>query len=258
MAQTPDVVSGALRPLSEVDTEPAEPTLVRVVWILNQVLKRISRREWQGQDKIPKTGGAVFVVNHISNVDPIVFGQFLAYAGRYPHYLGKASLFKVPVVGRIITASGQIPVERGTHTGGQALNAAIAAVRAGGTVTVYPEGTITLDPDLWPMTGKTGAARIALETSAPVIPVGVWGAQTIMGAKKIHFPNLFRRHTLQVKAGDPVDLDDLRQLPITPEVLKQATDRMMADITALVADLRGQPAPAERFDPRTKRPPETV
>jgi len=249
--QTPALSSGRLPALSKVNTDPAEKALVRVVWLLNQVFQRVTDRAWQGQDRVPRTGGAVFVVNHISNLDPIVFGQYLAYAGRYPHYLAKASLFKIPVIGRIISACGQIPVERGTHNAVQALSAAIDAVRSGRTITVYPEGTITLHPALWPMQGKTGAARIALETEAPVIPVGTWGTQTIIGAKKVHLPRLRPRPAVQVKAGEPVDLDDLRSQPVTPAVLREATERIMAAITALVADLRGEEPPGERYDPRT-------
>jgi 1-acyl-sn-glycerol-3-phosphate acyltransferase len=251
VTQHPVADSARLPPLARVNTEPAERALVRVVWILNQVFKRLSRRQWSGQDKIPATGGVVLVVNHISNLDPIVFGQYLAYAGRYPHFLGKASLFRLPVVGRIIRACGQIPVERGTSNAAQALSQAIDAVNRGTAITVYPEGTITLDPDLWPMQGKTGAARIALATDAPVIPVGHWGAQQIIGAKQVHFPRLFPRATLQVKAGDPVELDDLRSQPVTPAVLREATDRIMTAITALVAELRGQRPPSQRYDPRT-------
>jgi 1-acyl-sn-glycerol-3-phosphate acyltransferase len=252
MSETPDISSGRLRRLSEVNTEPAEKALVRVVWILNAVLKRVSKHEWQGQEKIPRTGGVVFVVNHVSNLDPVAFGQYLAYAGRYPHYLAKASVFRIPIVGRIISACGQIPVERGTHNAVNALSAAIQAVEDGGSITVYPEGTITLDPDLWPMRAKTGAARIALESGAPVIPVGQWGSQLILGSKKILFPRVIPRHTLKLKAGDPVDLDDLRSVPITPAVLREATDRMMTAVTALVADLRGEPAPARPFEPGPK------
>ena len=260
MTHSPDVYSGRLPPLSQVNTDPAEESLVRVVWILNEVFKRITRRQWRGLDQVPATGGAVFVVNHISNLDPIVFGQFLAYAGRYPHYLGKASLFKLPVVGRIISGIGQIPVERGTQNAVHALSQAIEAVRNGTTVTVYPEGTITLDPDLWPMEGKTGAARIALETNVPVIPVGCWGAQHIIGAKKVHFPKLFPRHTMQVLAGDPVELDDLRSQPLTAPVLREATDRIMTAITALVAELRGEEPPSRRYNPghRGSQPPDAL
>jgi 1-acyl-sn-glycerol-3-phosphate acyltransferase len=259
MPNTPEADSGgrkrsqSLRPLAEVNSEPAEKALIRVVWLLNGVLKRVTKRDWHGQEKIPRTGGVVFVVNHISNIDPIVFGQFLAYAGRWPRYLGKSSLFKVPIVGRIITACGQIPVERGTHNAGRALAAAIEAVEAGKSVTIYPEGTITFDPDLWPMVGKTGAARVAMETGCPVIPVGQWGAQHIMGAKQMHFPKFFPRTTLQIKAGDPVDLDDLRGQPVTPAVLKVATERIMRALATLVGELRGEEPPAEPFDPRASR-----
>ena len=239
-----------LPPLSTLDLEPAEPALMRVVWLLNEVVKRLTRRDWRDQDKLPRTGGAVFVINHVSNLDPIVFGQFVAYAGRYPRYLGKASVFRVPVIGRIITACGQIPVERGSADAGGALAAAIQAVRSGRAVTIFPEGTITLDPDLWPMTGKTGAARVALETGAPVVPVGEWGGQDILGAKQLHLPRLFPRSIWRLKVGDPVDLDDLRSQPVTPAVLREATRRIMAAITVLVGDLRGEVPPAEPYDPR--------
>jgi len=254
MVERPAVHDGALGRLATVNHDQAEPALVRVVWLLNQVLKRVTRHAWQGQQHIPASGGVVFVVNHISNLDPLVFGQFLAYAGRYPHYLGKASLFRVPVVGRIITACGQIPVERGTANASQALSRAVEAVREGKTVTVYPEGTITLDPDLWPMQGKTGAARLALEANVPVIPVATWGGHEVMGAKKMHWPRLLPRRTLRVIAGEPVDLDDLRAQRATPAVLRQATDRIMRAVTALVAELRGEEAPATLLDPRAVRP----
>jgi 1-acyl-sn-glycerol-3-phosphate acyltransferase len=114
---------------------------------------------------------------------------------------------------------------------------------------VYPEGTLTRDPDLWPMVGKTGAARIALRTGCPVIPVGQWGAHNLLYpyAKK---PDLFPRKEITMKVGDPVPLDDLRASPVTLDVINEATRRIMAALTALVAELRGEEAPAERFDPR--------
>jgi len=75
-----------------------------------------------------------------------------------------------------LRAAGQIPVERLSKNAIGAFDAAVQAVRAGECVVVYPEGTLTRDPDLWPMVGKSGAARIALETGAPVIPIGQWAA----------------------------------------------------------------------------------
>jgi 1-acyl-sn-glycerol-3-phosphate acyltransferase len=114
---------------------------------------------------------------------------------------------------------------------------------------VYPEGTLTRDPDLWPMQGKTGAARIALETGCPVVPIGQWGAHDLLYpyAKR---PHLFPRTQITMKVGDPVPLEDLRAQDHTNDVINEATRRIMDALTALVADLRHQPAPAERFDPR--------
>ena len=117
----------------------------------------------------------------------------------------------MPVIGRIITACGQIPVERGTNSAVQALQAAVTAIEAGKTVVIYPEGTVTFDEQLWPMVAKSGAARIALQTACPVIPIGQWGAQDIMWGKKVHFPHLLPRKTLRLVAGPPVPLDDLRE-----------------------------------------------
>jgi 1-acyl-sn-glycerol-3-phosphate acyltransferase len=114
---------------------------------------------------------------------------------------------------------------------------------------VYPEGTITKDPTGWPMRGKTGAARIALETGCPVVPIGQWGAQEILPAYSFRY-HAFPRRTARYKVGDPVDLSDLVGQPITNELLQEATERIMAAITALVAELRGEEPPTVRFDPR--------
>ena len=241
------------RALATVNNEPGERTLFVVVSILNAVMRPLTRRDWRNQHKVPKTGGVVFAVNHISNVDPLAVGQYLAYSGRWPRYLAKASLFAIPVLGSILRACGQIPVERESRAAGQALGSAIAAVEAGRAVTIYPEGTITGDPDLWPMEAKSGAARIAMQTRCPVVPIGQWGAQEIMYGKKVHVPRLLPRKTLRLTTGDPVPLDDLRASPMTSAVLTEATSRIMDAITALVAELRQQSPPEVRYDPR--RPP---
>jgi 1-acyl-sn-glycerol-3-phosphate acyltransferase len=250
MADSP--AAGRLRPLAKVNHEPGERALFRTVAVLNAIMVPFTKRYWRGQEKIPQTGGLIFAVNHISNADPLAIGQFIAYSGRWPRFLAKTSLFRLPIIGRVLRACGQIPVERASRAAGDALKAAIRAVEEGRAVTIYPEGTITRDPQLWPMTGKTGVARIALETGCPVIPIGQWGAQEIMYGREIGFPKLLPRTTLLVEAGDPVDLDDLRDQPVTAAVLTEATDRIMDAITALVADIRGEPAAAVRYDPRTQ------
>jgi hypothetical protein len=100
------------------------------------------------------------------------------------------------------------------------------------------------------MRGRTGAARLALASGCPVVPVGQWGAEQIMYGPKVGVPHLLGRPTLRLAAGPPVPLDDLRAGPVTAATLAEATERIMAAITALVAELRGETPPAVRFDPR--------
>lgn len=220
------------------------------VAVVKPTLLACTRRDWVDGHKIPATGGCVVVVNHISHVDPLTLAHLLYDHGRLVRYLAKDALFKVPLLGAVCRDSGQIPVARLSTNAARAYDAAVAAVGRGECIGVYPEGTITKDPDGWPMRGKTGAARIALSTGCPVIPIGQWGAQEVLPAytAKLH---VVPPRTVHYKVGDPVDLDDLRGRPQTTAVLQEATERIMAAVTALVEDLRGEKAPAQRFDPRT-------
>lgn len=217
--------------------------------ILRPTFLLTTKPDWVDGLKIPATGGCVIAINHLSQVDPLTAAVFTHDHGRLPRYLAKDGLFRNKALGYFMRAAGQIPVHRSSSSAVGAYDAAVAAVRAGECIVVYPEGTITRDPDLWPMKGKSGAARIALETGCPVIPIGQWGAQELLApyAKK---PDLFPRKTIHIKVGDPVDLSDLADQPRTGAVLTEATDRIMAAITGIVEDLRGETAPAERFDPR--------
>src|SRR6478736_8968961 len=223
-------------------------------WVFAEPLVRgallsTTTHEWIDAENIPATGGCIIVLNHVSHLDPLTAAHLVYDHGRLPHYLAKSGLFKNKALGAFFRAAGQIPVERLSKNAAGAFDAAVQAVHEGKCVVVYPEGTITRDPSGWPMTGKSGAARIALETGCPVIPVGQWGAQQLLApyAKK---PDLFPRKTVTMKVGDPVDLTDLLALPPSTAVTQQATDRIMAAITALVEDVRGEKAPAERFDMR--------
>lgn len=217
--------------------------------ILKPLLVPGTARTWIDGEKIPPTGGCLVVLNHVSHVDPLVSAHFVYDHGRLPRYLAKASLFRNRVLARLLTATGQIPVERLSANAVEAYDAAVAAVRAGECVVVYPEGTLTRDPDQWPMRGKTGAARIALETGCPVIPVGQWGAQELL-APYARTPDVLPRKRIVMKTGDPVDLADLLGLPRTPEVIAEATERIMVAITEQVAAIRGGVPPDVRFDPR--------
>ena len=215
--------------------------------IVRGALVSTTTHEWTGGHHIPETGGCIIVLNHISHVDPLTSAHLVYDHGRLPHYLAKSGLFKNKALAGFLRAAGQIPVERLSRNAVGAFDAAVQAVRDGKCVVVYPEGTITRDPDGWPMTGKSGAARIALETGCPVIPVGQWGAQQLLApySKK---PDLFPRKLVRMKVGPPIDLGDLAAKPRTQAVILEATDRIMTVITGLVEEVRGEKAPAERFD----------
>jgi 1-acyl-sn-glycerol-3-phosphate acyltransferase len=215
----------------------------------------LTRRDWRGAEHLPD-GGAVVVVNHVSHVDPLAFAHFLYDNGRLPRFLAKDSVFGVPFVGTVLRGAKQIPVFRESGSASKSYSAAVQAVRAGVLVAIYPEATLTRDPDLWPMVGKTGAARVALETGAPVVPVAQWGPQDMLPpyAKR---PHLLPRKTMHVWAGPPVDLADLADRPVDAALLQEVTERIMAAITDLLSQIRGEKPPAVRFDPRRSGLPRT-
>ena len=221
-----------------------------IVGALRPLMMAATKRDWKGQQYLQRPEGIVVAMNHLSWFDPFVAGHFVNDAGRPARFLGKIEVFKIPVVGKIITNAGMIPVARGTSAAVSSLHAAIEAVNAGECVVIYPEGTLTRDKNLWPMSAKNGVARIALATGAPVIPAAQWGPQDVLPPYSKSF-KLFPRKTMHVWAGPEVQLDDLRNKPLTGELLTEATNRIMRAITDLLADIRQEQAPASLLDRTT-------
>lgn len=236
----------ARRPLASVMRDPPERFIHRCVAVLGWLMRGVTRPDWRHPERIPD-GGAVVVVNHISHADFLSYGQFLAWAGRWPRFLAKAELFDTPVVGSVLRAAHQIRVDRDSDAARAAVVAAQRAVQRGQLVSIYPEGTITPDPDGWPMPARTGAARIALATGCPVVPVGQWGVQELAGGKRPALPRLGRRPVCRVMAGLPVELDDLRERAGDEAAVREASVRITDALTALVAELRQEPPPADRL-----------
>ncbi|MCY1140361.1 lysophospholipid acyltransferase family protein [Actinoplanes sp. Pm04-4] len=210
------------------------------------VLKVWTKRTWLNLGNIPRSGGVIIAPNHVSHFDPLVVGYFVYGAGRWPRFLGKASLWKVPVLGGFLRKVQQIPVERGSVEAVKSLDVLVEALRQGGAVVVYPEGTTTREPDLWPMRGKTGAARLALLTGAPVVPVANWGAERIFDPRTSKLR--FRRTPVTVTAGPPVDLSRWQGATPTKPVLEQMTEAIMHDVSVLLGEVRGQQPPAALYD----------
>ena len=218
------------------------------VIVFRPLLHILVRNKWEGRENIPKTGPVIIAPNHMSYADWGTDSLFFYEAGRYPTFLIKASAFKVPFIGKMLYGCGQIPVNRGAADAALALKQAEQALKEdGAAVIIYPEGTATRDPGLWPMVAKTGVARVALATGAPVIPVARWGTQDVLpyGTKK---PKLWPRQTVRTVAGKPVDLSEWAGKQTSARALRAATDAIMTEVTALVASLRGEEPPAIPFD----------
>ena len=220
------------------------------VVVLHPLLRILIRNKWQGTENIPRKGPVIFAPNHMSYVDWGTDALFFQANGRYPTFMIKASAFKVKFIGRVLYKAGQLPVHRGRADAALVLKQAEQALADGAAVIVYPEGTATRDPELWPMVAKTGVARLALTTGAPVIPVAHWGTQVILpyGSKKL---KLFPRKTVRTVAGKPVDLSEWAGKHSSARALRAATETIMTEVTALVAELRQEEPPALPWDSNT-------
>jgi len=187
-----------------------------------------ARIEFVGLEHVPAAGPAILVFNHRSYFDPLVMGLVIARTGRNVRGLGKKEVFDVPIIGRILKASGGIRVERGTGSD-EPLDAAIAAVEAGELLMMAPEGTIPRGPAFFDpvLKGRWGAARIAAATGAPVIPIGLWGTEQVWPRNsRLPKMSLTDRPVVTATVGAPVKLN-LR----SPDA---DTKKIMKAITALL------------------------
>ncbi len=241
----------------------AEKRKPSMFWVLATLIlpawSAMVRYRFTPDSKLPKTGPFILSPNHFSEIDPIVMGAAVWHLGRVPRFMAKASLFKVPVFGWMLRGSGQIPVQReGSVRGadGNPIGAAAELIRREAGVIVYPEGTLTRDPELWPMRGKSGAVRLALETGIPLIPVAHWGTQELMPryGKRLH---PFPRKTVEIAVGEPMDLSEFRERGVNQRTVNEATVALMGEITKLLAGLRGEEPPAELWDPAKHQQSET-
>lgn len=226
---------------------PKPPWVFRaIVTTLRPLMRLITRpRRWRGAEHLPD-GPFIVVANHLSSFDPFTMIHFLVDHGVWPCVMAKESLWRYPVVGWVMRQVKAVPVHRETAGARGALADAEAALAGGYAVLVYPEGTTTQDPDLWPMKAKTGVARLALRTGATVVPVTQWGAQNVIPATGTGF-RPFPPTSSDVVAGAPVDLRDLLGRADEPEAWVEATTRMMSRLTDQLAQIRSEEPPETPF-----------
>ena len=216
----------------------------RIVWlVLYGPASAMVKVRYRNLARVPAVGPAIIVVNHVSHVDPFYVAKLVLDAARVPRFLAKDRIFDVPAVGAAMRGMGHIPVRRDTEDARLALAAAVEALARGKVIVIHPEGTVTRDPDGWPMTGRTGAARLALMApEVPVIPVAQWGVQASIDLYRKRVKLLPRpRHALSV--GEPVDLSAYAGAETDADTLHAVTEAIMRRLRADVAELRGVPAP---------------
>jgi 1-acyl-sn-glycerol-3-phosphate acyltransferase len=245
----------APRPAKWRTRRPLTATKLFCIVVVYPVASLMFRLRYRYPERIPATGPVLLVANHVSILDPIACARLVFDSGRFPHFLAKQSVFK-GVVGTLLRNAGQIPVARFSSNAHGALDAARADLEAGNLIVIYPEGSVTRDPDWWPMQSRSGAARLALTTDAVVVPVAQWGPQRLHDyhRKKLH---LRLRAQADYLVGEPIDLADVRAevragRPITVDLLRETTDLIMARVRDQLAELRAERAP-ETFYPRPAR-----
>jgi 1-acyl-sn-glycerol-3-phosphate acyltransferase len=218
-------------------------------WLAKAIVKppMLAWFRWamEGLENIPKEGAALLAFNHIAFLDPLAAAVAVDRAGRRPRFLGKTELFQDKRISWILRGAGQIEVRRGTPEAPMALDKAVDALERGEIVVVFPEGTITTDPELNPMGAKTGIVRLSLLTDVPVIPAAVWGTANVW--PKGFAASWRPRQDLCVRIGEPMrvegDIDD-------PGSWDRAGAQIMDAIGVLVASLR--PAVPDRRRPKKK------
>jgi putative phosphoserine phosphatase/1-acylglycerol-3-phosphate O-acyltransferase len=244
-------------PQLNLDVPPGVPKILGLEPF--DVLKAFSRPELYpyarfdiaGTEHIPSAGPAIIVANHRSYFDTAAVGLTVMQAGRKPRALAKKEIFDAPVLGQLARMFGQIMVDREAG-GGDALTEAVRAVRGGEAVVIMPQGTIPrgrafYDPKL---KGKSGAARLAAKTGAPVIPIGLWGTEQVWprSSRLPNVTNVVHPPLVRVRVGQAVyGLDGAD--------VSADTERIMAAIEKLLpAEARTQVQPTEEEVARATPP----
>jgi len=210
-----------------------EPMYAFARAVLLPFLKLLFRWRREGAENIPTSGPVIVACNHISYFDPLCHAYMIDRSGRKCRFFAKSELWKNPFLKLVLTHAHQIPVERGSGESGP-VEKAIEWLRKDELVVIYPEATITTNPDLTPMQGKTGVGRVALATGAPVVPIAVWGSHWVRPKKRK--PVMKWRRLITLKAGKPITFEDLRDRD-PAEAAREATDRVMAELDRLVREL---------------------
>lgn len=233
-------------------SKPVDGFYARLRLFLRPILNSWVKWDVTGVENLPRQGGFIVTPNHVSNIDPLLLAFTMAQNEVPIRFMAKKSLFHAPVVGFVMRHLHMVPVDRAATHPGQVLEVARRKLREGEAIGIYAEGTLTADPGYWPMRMKTGAARMALDTGVPVIPLAQWGPQEILPRYSMAF-DLRPRRPVHIRILPAVDLSDLASDAGSEDhaAVEEATRRIHAAVTAGVEELRGEAAPETVWDPDT-------
>jgi 1-acyl-sn-glycerol-3-phosphate acyltransferase len=197
-------------------------------------LRLVFRIRVAGAERVPPVGPGIVAGNHVSALDGIVLSLTTAqHARRMTRYLVAAEFFEKAKVSWALRLYRQIPLNRGKADAG-ALDEAVATIRWGAVAGIFPEGKVNPDPDGGLQRGRRGVGRIALATTAPVVPVGIWGTQDRWPKPGLHYRRPWRR-TIAVVYGEPIEpRGDAESL----EDVQVFTDLVMTGVAKQVAEAR--------------------
>lgn len=214
------------------------------------VVTRLRVAKYRGRARAARAlpaGPIIIISNHASHADGVLLALVCRRMGRSVRLLATAGVFRAPVLGGLTRRLGFIPVERGSATAADALEAASEALAAGEAIGIFPEGRTTRDPNHWPERSKTGAVRLALLTGAPIVPVAMVGTHRVVGRGhpiRSILVNVILRPKVLVEVGEPIDVRELAGGDsASPEAVREISDEVWGHMIALVGQLRDDAAP---------------
>jgi 1-acyl-sn-glycerol-3-phosphate acyltransferase len=196
------------------------------VVVLGAAARVLFRIRVNGVEHVPVSGPVVVASNHVSVLDGIALALVIGQRRRrMTRFLTAAEFFRKPLYAWALRLYRQIPIRRGVGDDG-ALDEAVRTVREGALAGIFPEGKVNPSPEGALQRGRTGVARVALATGAPVVPVGIWGTQQRWPRSGLRWGRPFRT-TIALEFGAPVvGAGD----PDLPEDTQQLTELVMERI----------------------------
>lgn len=197
-----------------------------VVVALKSVWKYLGLKfDFQGEEFVPRKGGAILAMNHIGYLDFALVGTAALPAKRYVRFMAKKEIFDNKLAGPLMRGMHHISVDR--SNGSASFVTALRALRAGEIIGIFPEGTISVSFEIKDL--KSGAVRLAMGAGVPVIPTIVWGSQRIW-TKKVK-RNLRRNNfPISVTFGEPMYFDKDADVEAGEKALKAKMEELLRDV----------------------------